>query len=371
MAWTERYVDAAAAGGGDGTTAATSGGSGAWTIAEAVAIAHAAGIRVNVKAGTYTMTTTDLTIVANSATGAAAVWWRGYNTAIGDIDSDNTLAKPLIVFTTGYFLVSADFNWLSNLRFEGANTTLNEGVFRVNAPDCKIWRCRFTGTAADVDCIAFDTSASCDRTVVHSCYMTANAAAPCARAQDDASFVGCVFDGGLTGLVVTTGGPCLVANSLFKDHASYGVHEQTATSSTIVINCTFFTCGVDSIRTNSAAGSLTICNNVFDTAGGYHINCSAGAFAGAQIFNNSYRASTSGDLGNIYESHQVGNVTESVSPFTNAAGGDFTLLSTALSKAAGFPGALENSSLIGYLDLGALQRQEAGGGGGSTRVIGG
>jgi hypothetical protein len=370
MAWTERYVDAAAAGGGNGTTTATSGGNGAWTIAEAVAIAHAAGIRVNIKAGTYTMTTTDLAVAANSADATGAVWWRGYNTAIGDIDSDNTLAKPLIVFTTGYFLVSADFNWFSNLRFEGADTVANEGVFRVNAPDCKIWRCRFTGTAADSDCIAFDLTALGDRTLVHSCYMTANAAAPCARVADDVTFVGCVFDGGLNGLTVT-GGPCVVESSIFNSPASYGINETTAVNSLVVINCTFFDAGADSIRANNATGSVVICNNIFDTAGGYHINCAAGTFAGAQVFFNAYRASTSGDLGNVYESYQVGNVTESVSPFTNAAGGDFTLLSTALSKAAGFPGALENSSLIGYLDLGALQRQEAGGGGGGQRVIGG
>lgn len=359
-AWTERYVNAAAAGGGNGTTTATSGASGAWTIAEASALAHAAGIRINIKNGTYTLTTTTLTIAANSATAASAVWWRGYNTTIGDIDTDNSLTKPLVIFTTGYCLISADFNWFSNIRFEGASITVSTGVVRVNAPDNRFWRCRFAGTAADVDCKPYEVTATGDRSLVHSSYITANALAACIRIVDDAQVVGCVCEGGLSGVVIA-GNPVLIADCLIKNSASHGINEQTSPNSTMVMGCTIYNSGGDSIRADASTGSLTICNNIFDTSGAYHINAAASAFGGAQIFNNAYRAATTANLNNVYESGQVGNVTETSSPFTNAAGGNFTLISTALSKAAGFPGAIENQSLTGYRDLGVLQRQEAGG----------
>lgn len=52
--------------------------------------------------------------------------------------------------------------------------------------------------------------------------------------------------------------------------------------------------------------------------------------------------------------------------FTNAAGGDFSI-GTAL-KAAGIPGLFPGSSTTGYLDTGAVQRQESSGGGSYTFV---
>ena len=54
--------------------------------------------------------------------------------------------------------------------------------------------------------------------------------------------------------------------------------------------------------------------------------------------------------------------------FTNAASGDFSI-GTAL-KAAGFPGAFQGATSTGYLDVGAVQRQEpAGGSGGSFTFV--
>lgn len=66
------------------------------------------------------------------------------------------------------------------------------------------------------------------------------------------------------------------------------------------------------------------------------------------------------------------NSTESTSDplFTNAAAGDFSLGSTSPAKAVGFPGQFLNGSL-GYLDIGAVQRQEPASGGVVAHVIGG
>ncbi len=64
------------------------------------------------------------------------------------------------------------------------------------------------------------------------------------------------------------------------------------------------------------------------------------------------------------------NVTLTADPFTNAAGGVFTLNSTAgggaACRAAASPGVFPGSAGTSYADLGALQHQDSGGGGGGS-----
>ena len=56
--------------------------------------------RINIKAGTYPNTTS--TVVFNNVGGTGLpIWWRGYNTTPGDIDTNNSLTKPVFSFTTG------------------------------------------------------------------------------------------------------------------------------------------------------------------------------------------------------------------------------------------------------------------------------
>jgi hypothetical protein len=62
----------------------------------------------------------------------------------------------------------------------------------------------------------------------------------------------------------------------------------------------------------------------------------------------------------------TGTVSLSADPCTNAAGGDFSLNNTASAgvacRAAGIPGAFPGGNTTGYLDIGAVQHQDAGGG---------
>src|SRR5688572_31804779 len=101
MAWTERYVSVAGGGAHDGTSEAD-----AWTLADAIA-AYGTGQRINVKAGTYANTTTGRTF-ATAGTTTAPIWWRGYNTTIGDLDDvvDGAASGPQITFTTGLMTIS-------------------------------------------------------------------------------------------------------------------------------------------------------------------------------------------------------------------------------------------------------------------------
>jgi hypothetical protein len=351
-AWTERYVSVAGAGAHDGTSAGN-----AWTLAEAITNA-AAGQRINVINDTYSNTTTDRTF-ANAGSDSTAIWWRGYNTAIGDIDSDNTLTKPLISFTTGFMTVSGANNWFSNIRVTGADTTVTEGVVRVTAPNTRFWRCRFEGTAADADCKPWEASSTGDNAILYGCYFVSNALANCCVCGDDTFITGCVFENGLSG-VVMGGGPCTISNSLFINQAAHCVSNITVTSM-IVIGNSFYSPAGDGVEMAGATSYAQVVNNIFDDCGVYAVNCAGGVSANVHLFNNSFYDSGTADLNNVYESNQVGNITESASPFTNAAGGDFTLDPDSLSAGAGFPGTLENSSgEVGYRDLGALQREVTG-----------
>ena len=95
MAITERYVTATAAGGGDGTSGSP------WTIVEAAANA-AAGDRINVQSGTYTLAAT--LSPTNSGTVASPIAWRGYYSTIGDLDNPGRDSSGNLI-TTNFPLI--------------------------------------------------------------------------------------------------------------------------------------------------------------------------------------------------------------------------------------------------------------------------
>lgn len=116
MAYTERYVTSGAAGGGDGSSGSP------WTLAESFTSASA-GDRVNVQAGTYSVSGLSMTA---TGTALSKICWRGYNSTIGDLDSQgrnsdtslNTTNFPL-VSTTGN-IDQEEHTIFQNFRFEGS-----------------------------------------------------------------------------------------------------------------------------------------------------------------------------------------------------------------------------------------------------------
>jgi len=126
MAITEKYCSVAGGGAHDGSSAAN-----AWTLAEAVAGA-AAGNRVNIAAGTYTL---GASVTFPAGTVAAPIIWRGYNAAIGDLtvaacQSAATLAIdatnfPVIAGGASWTVTAGNYNILEALSLTGsANAVL-------------------------------------------------------------------------------------------------------------------------------------------------------------------------------------------------------------------------------------------------------
>ncbi len=372
MAWTERYVDQAAAGGGDGTTAATSGGTGAWTFAEAIAAA-AAGQRLNVKTGAggaaYANTTTDRTI-ATAGTTSSPVWWRGYNTTIGDIDTNNALTKPAITFTTGRFILTGSFNLFSNLDISGASTT--NAQVRINTGSTNWFhRCRIENTAANANGRALQSLVLIN---VSECYLKATSSAPVIDIQSAGTTIqGCTIVNGSTGIVMANVA-LNILNNVFVNQGADAMLSGGGTSVRyFIIGNSIYSPASDGFEiTATGAGSpgfVLLANNVFSECGAYGINNSSGSVTAAVFrLRNLFHGSVTADEQGFGDWPSLHEQADGSSPFVNAGSNDFTIDDSSDAIANGCPGAFENQSYTSYLDIGAVQREEpAGGSGGAVR----
>jgi hypothetical protein len=129
--------------------------------------------------------------------------------------------------------------------------------------------------------------------------------------------------------------------------------------------------GLHGVDCSASVGNI-VCQNVLCEAnGGKGFN--DGAVRGlVQLINCGGYNNTSGN----YNSSQITDVQNFAAAtgsfFTNAATGDFSLNNTAsqgaLARATGVPGVFPRGTTTGYHDMGAVQHQDAGVGGGSTFV---
>ena len=149
----------------------------------------------------------------------------------------------------------------------------------------------------------------------------------------------------------------------------------TGTTRTVILflsDCTIVDAVSDGIRSDEgASGSFQLIgeNNIIWGNGGWGVIMTTQTQTNTdarKIFrNNFYGSNTSGNLSGL--SAGAGDVTGLSDPFVNRAGQNWGLNSTAgagaLVRAAGFPGAFRGTSTTGHLDGGAVQHQDAGGGG--------
>lgn len=142
----------------------------------------------------------------------------------------------------------------------------------------------------------------------------------------------------------------------------------------IIIGNTVYGNSASGLRVTDADVNLSLFGNIFmnngDAAGEYNIQIAAGS---AELLSehgyNCFNTAGAGGSANLL--NLTANSTEITTDplFTNAAGGDFSLGSSSPCKATGFPGQFLGANL-GYMDMGAVQRQEAGGGAGGGAVFG-
>lgn len=162
---------------------------------------------------------------------------------------------------------------------------------------------------------------------------------------------------------INSGSGSEIRDNLIVSNKGDGVDIITTagTAPATVIGNTIYGNGGDGINVISGGTFLLTCmNNILDTNGGYGLNC-AGTLALNDRLNqgidyNNFNGNTTAARNGI----SVGTHDTALSPgFTNVGSFDWSI-GTNL-KALGFPGLIRKSATTSYVDIGAAQRQEAGG----------
>lgn len=359
MAFTERYVSVAGGGSHDGTSEAN-----AWTLAEAITAAPGSGTRINVKAGTYANTTTSRSLSLTGTT-TAPIWWRGYNTTIGDRDTNPALTPPLISFTTGTLTAGGAHQVFSHLDiYADANTSRTCNVTGANL---LFDRCRIENANAGSASYAVANSSSATNLFTRCDLKVTSTADRVVSIGIGSQFYACVIRGGVSGLHSTSAAVEAIA-CVIHGQSSHGIHLITTGSIVRALNCTFYGQGGDGIRLDVLPSTFCeIYNTAFSTITGTAINNNSGANTNVvKRMGNGFHACGANEAG-FGDSPALDSVSESNAPFTNAGSLDFSIVPGSTFKAAGQPGLFEAQTYRSYLDLGAVQRQESGGGG---RLVG-
>lgn len=185
----------------------------------------------------------------------------------------------------------------------------------------------------------------------------------------------------LTGNGFNAGGanPAFISMMNIIDTVTGKGHDVTGASTSNsnaaqLFSCTTYGCGDSGLEVADVDTVVRIFNSIFsengNAAGEYNIEYTAGTAESVGIHShNVFFHSGGGGGANL--SGLTANSTELTSDpqFVDPANGDFRLGSSSPAKAAGFPGQFLNGPL-GYLDIGAVQRQEAGGGASKGKITG-
>lgn len=315
--------------------------------------------KIWVKSGTYAISSVSTNVTNGCFAPAVRVFVEGYGATRGDLGT-----KPLLQRSggiTNFTIVSQDASGIQsfrNFRLEGGSAVGSRGV---NA----------RGTIHRVDCVGF-TNRAFSGTVATSlcieCYATG-----CDTVSPFVAIncIRCVSadNTGVPGFTATTSGISLFLQCIADSNSgatSDGFVLAGANQHT-VLNCVSYNNGRDGFRVTSTAGLVTLDNCI---AEGNVVGFNVVNVADVQLNHCAGFNTTDVTLGTGPEVYNVGFVTGSGSFFTNAAAQDFTLNNTAGAgadaRSAGTPGTLPSlTTPVGYLDIGAFQHQDAGGGGGS------
>ncbi len=303
-------------------------------LASSITAANAAasGNTVHVKAGTYTLTSSGT--INNAAIGVLT--FVGYNATHNDGGM-----KPLITTATNsvhLFNMStgggADRVTFKNLSMSNTAATRYDAIFATGGLShivlvkCLLDGFRIGVNGDNLNYMNYFSSVTLLGTEIKNCTIDA------IRNRFGVISIHSSYIHHQTGAGVSTNGaaiPVMAVNSIFASNGGNGI---TAVGPLLVSNCVFASNTGDGVNTTQ---SSTVANTIFYGQTGRGIN--AGSAAAVHICrNNAYGSNTAGNLANV--TTDVGAVTLTADPFTNAAAGDFTLNSTAgggtACKAAGF-----------------------------------
>lgn len=328
-----------------------------------------------VKNGTYTITTT---ITPPSGAQGAPTRWIGYNATRGDLDqvTVSTNFPTIRVNNTAIVVFTLSNPWQRVRNFildAGVGATKGTRGINSTANYNNLNNIRVQGGFT-----AFGIAQQANG-IVRQCYVTGMASGATAGIFASLGFLEfcCSASGQCQGYQVAGAVPlayCLAAAN--AGATSHGFAFTGALGS--LRNSVSWANGGDGVNIASGSGDAVVVeNNVLMSNGGYGLKNAATLLASDEfsVDYNAYYNNTSGSINGL--SAGAHDVTLSGDPFTNAAGGDYSLNSTAgagaACRASGIPGVFLDLSTTGYIDIGMAQHADSasGGGGQSVGIFGG
>lgn len=320
-------------------------------------------LRINVQAGTYSNAGT-ARAVGLAGTASLPIYFRGYKTATGDQDSNPTAARvagtdiPLFSWGDAGFTCSSGFVFFENLAFVSARTG---GATVTSGPASNpvfFRRCQVENTNAGASSVGFAISGAGQVTLDASHIKATTTASSALSCSGVPLITQCRVLGGVLGIQVTgTLNQTNIFRTIVAGCTSHGI--QLASTWFTIFGCSIYATGGDGIRvTNISGATASIMGCRFGGSGGYDINSSAGTTSAIYLRGNVTHGWTLGHLNGVGDAYEFAALTDSASPFTNAAGGDFSPASGSNGNAVRFD--FENDSNVAYYDVGALQRAAGG-----------
>lgn len=321
-------------------------------------------VRVNVKAATYTVVT-NRTFSLNGTT-AFQLWFRGYNTTIGDCDLDRSLTPPLLALNATFqFTMNGTHQKWSSFDITG-NRSGTIAVWQGSS----VFQVRSENTSSNSSAIAISSSSL--QCVFVACWAKVPATATGNGAFTNTTtctYIDCVaIGGGRAGFFHNVSASLFMVGCVARDGV-IGL-ETVSTGTSIVFGCTFKNMSSDGIRLNATPARSAFMSNLCSDIGGVGIKNNTGTNTNfIQRYCNAFYNCTGGNESGFGDSPSLFEITEPSQPITSST--DMTPVATALAIAAGMPpGLMPNEAYRSYLDIGAVQRQAASGAGGCP-IIGG
>lgn len=374
------------AGGGAFTTdrSDVTSATGAWSITggtDYAAAGVAAGNRVNVKAGTYTLGG-DWTL-STAGTTTAPIWWRGYKTTIGDMDAaGGTRTKatdiPLIDADTDsdQIIISGAHQWFSNFWIDSVCTDTN-GAVSATGGSITLLRCTIENTVANSAARAL-TIATNGTVKLLGCRFKSTTSANCVVVGASSVMRGCHILGGTIGILLSTS--CSISKCIIESFGTTGISHSMGTSGLAnVDDCSIYASATNGIliTTVPTTGTCFVSNTIIGGCTYGIRNNTGGDTNGVVLLNNHFYNCTNNLVG-ITEISAVSDdlgaalflIDDDTDPWVNKAANDFTLAATntidksTSTSAKGYPGVFEGqTTMTSYGDIGAVQAAPSAGGG--------
>jgi len=299
---------------------------------------------------------------------------KGYNSTRGDLDqSPFSTSRPKLTFTgtSNYAITLSSGTWQLRNFIIDANS--GSGASGINTTSTTPFVYNVTIKNYDNIGITLGSNGLCF--YCEATGGTSNATYGISMVNSSIVFGSYVHDGqgvGIKGVSIATMENNIVAN---QSGASSDCYQMTApvNNPPMIRNNTAYNCGRHGIGILGVSTPTILVGNILVNNAGYGISLSSTSATVPYEDGNAFYNNTSGNKNNVTSRNSqtsanppylpVNDITLTGSPFTNAAGGDFSLNNT-----AGAGAAVRNSSLprqwgtttTGYPDFGAVQHNDPG-----------